>query len=206
MVPKHLKGPINVLEFAGFQNKDEVKVLFDQIRSTPPKVKNLIRQTDLRRFVVTCKISGFEFHDALYDIGSSVSFLSKAITERLGLNTEASKVSLTLVDHSTKFPKGVVKDLRMKAGNCIVPKDFQVLDLVNGLNMPLILGRDIMATAGAVVDIVENKIYFAYINKNVLYKSDPPNKGVCLVPYSEISYDPLPAAAPLKSGSHKNVY
>lgn len=91
--------------------------------------------------------------------------MTKHIAERLGLTTSASKISLTFSDQSTKTLEGFVRDLGVKVGNCIVLEDFQVLVLVNGSNIPQILGRGVMATAGAIVDMVENNIYIFCIHR-----------------------------------------
>lgn len=127
--------------------------------------------------------------------------MTKHIAERLGLTTSASKISLTFSDQSTKTLEGFVRYLGVKVGNCIVLEDSQVLDLVNGSDMPLILGRGLMATEGEIVDMVENNISFSYIDKNVYYKAIPPGKGVHIVPYVKVSYKH--AATTPKSASHK---
>lgn len=59
-----------------------------------------------------CIISGVEFPDVL--TLSSVSIISKNITESLNFVTEASKL------YSTKTPQGVINNLGIKVGNCIV--------------------------------------------------------------------------------------
>ncbi|KAF8051765.1 hypothetical protein N665_1669s0001 [Sinapis alba] len=116
-VPKHLKRPINALELAVFrkpvkkihkdvsfedayeghqlinffrnsrETKEEVKALYDEVRSVPPKVKKLTRLKDPGKFVVPCTISGVEFSNALCNIGSSISSMSKDISNKLGLVT-----------------------------------------------------------------------------------------------------------------------
>ena len=114
--------------------------------------------------------------DSLCDTGSTVSLMSKDIAERLGLKIESPKLTVEFSDSSTKSPQGTVKDLVVQVGNCVVPTDFQVVEMSNGSNRPLILGRVFLATVGAVTNMPNKRISFVKIDENVFYRADPTNK------------------------------
>ncbi|XP_024006450.1 uncharacterized protein LOC112082960 [Eutrema salsugineum] len=64
-----------------------------------------------------------------------------------------TKISLILADRSKRIPKGVLEDVPIKVGDCIIPTDFVVLEYGEEPKDPLILGRSFLATAGAVIDV-----------------------------------------------------
>ena len=57
-----------------------------------------------------------------------------------------------------RFPRGVVEDVLVKVHDFIFPADFVVLDRDEDAEVPLILGRPFLATAGAVIDVKDGKL------------------------------------------------
>lgn len=98
-------------------------------------------------------------------------------------------VKLTFADLPTKSPFGVINNLEVKVGNCIVPINFHVLEMGSGSYMPPLLGRDFLATLGLVVDMPKGRISFANINENVFYKIVPENRVIHPASYIETSDD-----------------
>ncbi|CAA7021264.1 unnamed protein product [Microthlaspi erraticum] len=66
---------------------------------------------------------------------------------------QTTKVSLVFADRSTKFPVGILEDLHVQIGNTLIPADFVVLELDEEPKDPLILGRNFLCTAGAIIDV-----------------------------------------------------
>lgn len=85
------------------------------------------------------------------------------------------------------IPQGVVKDLGVSVGNCIVFENFKVLNLDNGSNRALILERAFMPTTGTVVDIQKGRITFTNIDENVYYKVVLKNRGMHLAYWIGVS-------------------
>lgn len=52
--------------------------------------------------------------------------MPKDITEKLGLSTEVTKFKLKFANLSSKSLLGVVNNLEVKVGNCIVPINLHV--------------------------------------------------------------------------------
>lgn len=81
--------------------------------------------------MVSCTISGVEFPYVICDTRSGVSIVSKDTVEKLELVIEVPKFKRILEDFSNKSPLGVVNNLEVKVGNCMVFIDFYVLEMGN---------------------------------------------------------------------------
>ncbi|GKB82289.1 DNA-directed DNA polymerase [Tanacetum coccineum] len=67
-------------------------------------------------------------------------------------------MSIQLADRSIKYPIGVCENLLVKVSKFIFPVDFIVLEMDEDELVPIILGRPILATARAVIDVHEGKL------------------------------------------------
>ncbi|KFK31235.1 hypothetical protein AALP_AA6G086000, partial [Arabis alpina] len=169
-------------EFSRETNKDltVVKALFVEARKIPSHMKILRKVEDPGKFAVPCSISGVEFKESLCDSGSSINLMSTAIAEKLGIDMKPARISLKFADSSIKIPQGTIHDLHVLVGNCLVPTDFQVVEMSKDHDMPLILGRPFMATVGAIVDLPNERVSFSYIDEKVFYKAIPTNEAARL--------------------------
>ena len=61
--------------------------------------------------------------------------------------------TLTLVDRSISYPFGVLEVVLVKVNELVFPADFVILDLAEDEDMPLILGRPLLATGRALIDV-----------------------------------------------------
>ncbi|KAJ9555511.1 hypothetical protein OSB04_010125 [Centaurea solstitialis] len=114
---------------------------------------------DQGSFSIPCSINGLSIHRALCDLGASVSLMPLAIARRVHLgDLKATNISLQLADRSIKYPVGVLEDLPLQVGSFIVPCDFVVLEMIEDVNTPIILGRPFLATAGAIIDVKHGKL------------------------------------------------
>ncbi|KAL1221233.1 hypothetical protein V5N11_022217 [Cardamine amara subsp. amara] len=57
-----------------------------------------------------------------------------------------------------RIPDGVLEDVPVKIGGCLIPTDFVVLTYEEEPKDPLILGRPFLATAGAMIDVKNGPI------------------------------------------------
>ncbi|KAI5317312.1 hypothetical protein L3X38_037019 [Prunus dulcis] len=84
--------------------------------------------------------------------------------EQVALNEELSAVlqrklplELKDPDRIIRYPKGILEDVLVKVEELILPADFLVLEMeeapIHDNQLPLILGRPFMATAGAIIDV-----------------------------------------------------
>lgn len=67
-------------------------------------------------------------------------------------------MTLILVYRSIRLPVGVLEDLPLKIGRCIIPTDFVVFEMDVEPTDPMILVRPFLATAGLIIDVKKGKI------------------------------------------------
>ncbi|XP_024010313.1 uncharacterized protein LOC112085339 [Eutrema salsugineum] len=184
--PKHLRNSITAEKLSDFEkmvrriphemSSEEAWENRPLARSTPPPLKKLNKIEDPGKFAVPCSISGVEFKESLVDSGSSVNLMSKLVAERLGIVDTCIRhlqMTLAFANSSTTTSYDTIPDLLFKIGDGLVPTDFQVVEMIEGSEMPLILGRPFMATVGAIIDMPSKRISFSNIDKKVFYKAIP---------------------------------
>ena len=116
----------------------------------PPKYK------DPGSPIISIVVGNSKLGHALVDLGASVNLLPYSVYVELGLGElEATNITLQLADCSVKVPRGIVKDVLVQIDKFYFPVDFVVLDTqleVNqGTQFPVILGRPFLATANAII-------------------------------------------------------
>lgn len=86
---------------------------------------------------------------------------------------QPSQISIGLADLTIAQPRGVVYDVLLKIGDTKIPVDFHIMNIKGGSDMPIILGRSFLATAGAIMDWPNRRISLANVNKSVFYDAVP---------------------------------
>ncbi|XP_010496850.1 PREDICTED: uncharacterized protein LOC104773880 [Camelina sativa] len=110
-------------------------------------------------FVLDCTIFTDRFARSLCDLGSSVNLMPRSVALSLGMTDfKSTKITLILVDRSICIPDGVLEDVPIKIGECLIPTDFVVLKYEEEPKDPLILGRSFLANAGAIIDVKRGQI------------------------------------------------
>ncbi|XP_042441411.1 uncharacterized protein LOC122026754 [Zingiber officinale] len=143
----------------------------------PPKLQ------DPGSFSIPCKISSELIPRAFCDLGVSVSLLSYSLCKKLGFqNIKLTMMALQLADNSCRYPIGIVEDVPVEVGGCIVPTDFIILDMEEDPKIPIILGRPFLATAGATIDGNSHEIITYEEGKHGFYESSPPASRCALSP------------------------
>ncbi|XP_044467736.1 uncharacterized protein LOC123197479 [Mangifera indica] len=140
----------------------------------PPKLK------DPGSFSIPCVVGKESFEKALCDLGASISLLSLSICRRLELGElKPTTVTLQLADRSIKYPSAIMENVLIKVGKFYIPIDFMVLEIEEDIQVPLILGRPFLATAGAIIDVKNGKLTFEITEEkvefNVFRMSKQPN-------------------------------
>ncbi|KAF8113310.1 hypothetical protein N665_0051s0005 [Sinapis alba] len=144
--------------------------------TTPEQRIILKKKSDPRKFVISCLIKGNEFPNALYDTGSSVSIIPRAMAEKLNLRVEPSTDSFVFVDCSRVYFVGICRDDLLQIQNVLVPIDFHVIDIQINWNSSQLLGRVFMAIVGAIYDMKTNRLCLSLIDPNdnyEIYKNKP---------------------------------
>ncbi|XP_020254122.1 uncharacterized protein LOC109831194 [Asparagus officinalis] len=119
----------------------------------PPKLK------DPGSFSIPCTIGDMSINRALCDLGASVSLMPLSICNKLQMgDLKPTTISLQLADRSVKRPVGILEDVPIQVGKFYIPVDFVILEIKEDSQIPIILGRPFLATAGAIIDMKNGKL------------------------------------------------
>ncbi|XP_021765666.1 uncharacterized protein LOC110730162 [Chenopodium quinoa] len=107
------------------------------------------------------KLGDIDINKALCDLGASVSLMPLSICKKLQMGElKPTRMSLLLPDRSVKFPLGILEDFPLRVGKFFIPCDFVVIEMEEDAHVPIILGRPFLATAGAIIDMMNGRITF----------------------------------------------
>ncbi|GJY13781.1 hypothetical protein Tco_0383090 [Tanacetum coccineum] len=131
----------------------------------------LRKEKDLGSFILPCSIGRLDFNNALANLGASISIMPFFMYKHLGIGKlETIKMNIELVDNSKCIPKEIVRNLLIKIVKFILPIDFIVIHVLEDFRMPVILGRPLLVTAYAKVDVLKKSISLEVGNEKVIFK------------------------------------
>ncbi|GJR70267.1 hypothetical protein Tco_0016332 [Tanacetum coccineum] len=160
--PRYMKDLVANKEL----NKDD-----GEVRMNPRSLallQNLLplKENDPGSFILPCSIGRLDFNNALADLGASINIIPFSMFKRLGIGKLEPINMVIEMEYDTKcIPKWIVKNLLIKIDKFILPIDFVILDMIEDLRMPIILGRPLLATTHAKVDIFQKPISLEVGNK-----------------------------------------
>nr|XP_017245793.1 PREDICTED: uncharacterized protein LOC108217475 [Daucus carota subsp. sativus] len=115
---------------------------------SPPKLK------DPGSFSIPCHLGALFIDKALCDLGASVSVMPLSIFQKLNMgDLKCTQMTLQMADRSIKYPLGILEDVPVRVGKFYIPVDSVVLDMEEDSQIPIILGRPFLCTAGAAIDV-----------------------------------------------------
>ncbi|XP_038687540.1 uncharacterized protein LOC119986923 [Tripterygium wilfordii] len=118
------------------------------LNKLPPKLK------DPGSFTIPCVIGNLQIEKALIDLGASINLMPLSVFQQLGVGKmQPTSISLQLADRSIKFPLGIIEDILIKVDRFLLPADFIILDMEEDRDIPIIMGRPFLATAGTIIDV-----------------------------------------------------
>ncbi|GJV74784.1 hypothetical protein Tco_1506368, partial [Tanacetum coccineum] len=119
----------------------------------PPK------ETGPGSFILPCIIKNHSMSNALADLGASISIMPYSLFKRLGLGRlKPIKMTIEMANRSMQSPKGIKENVLVKISNFAFPVDFVILEIMEDENVLIILGRPMLATAHAKIDLYGKKI------------------------------------------------
>ncbi|GJY59059.1 putative reverse transcriptase, RNA-dependent DNA polymerase [Tanacetum coccineum] len=154
---------------------------FTRQNRLPPK------ETDPGSFSLPCIIENHSMSNALADLGASISIMPYSLFKRLGLGSlKPIKMTIKMIDRSMQSPKGIKENVLVKISNFVFPIDFIILDIMEDENVPIILGRPMLATAHAKIDVYGKKISLGVGNDQIVFninKKESPAfiSPICLI-------------------------
>jgi len=87
-----------------------------------------------------------------------------------------TEVTLKLADCTYIHPIGFIEDIPVEVGGIYIPTDFIVLDMDDDDQVPILIGRPFLATAGAIVDVKGGRIVFRVSDEMVGFGMETVNK------------------------------
>ncbi|XP_057746704.1 uncharacterized protein LOC130965969 [Arachis stenosperma] len=115
--------------------------------------------SDPRSFMIPCTIETITFEKALYDLGSSINLMPLSVMRKLGIQeAQPIRITLQLADKSLRQAHVLVENVLVKVGELFLPADFVILDMGEDVNDSIILGRPLLATGRALVDVEKGEM------------------------------------------------
>ncbi|XP_078162050.1 uncharacterized protein LOC144557355 [Carex rostrata] len=133
----------------------------------PPKLE------DPGKFSIPYTIGKTTIKKALCDLGASVSLMPCTIFDRMGVGElSPTQMTLQLADSSVRLPLGIVEDVPVQVGKFYVPADFVVMEMEEDKEVPIILGRPFLRTAGAIIDVFNGTLTLNIGEEKVRFQID----------------------------------
>ncbi|GJW17608.1 mitochondrial proton/calcium exchanger protein-like protein isoform X1 [Tanacetum coccineum] len=130
------------------------------------------KEKDLGSFTLPCFIKDVCFDNALVDLGANVSVMPLLTYLNLGLGELAhTRLIVELADRTIKYPKRIAKNVLVEIGKFTFLVDFIILDMLEDIKVPLILGRPFLYTARAKIDVYKRKITLRVGEEKIIFKS-----------------------------------
>ncbi|GJU33753.1 putative reverse transcriptase, RNA-dependent DNA polymerase, partial [Tanacetum coccineum] len=140
-----------------------------------PTLQNKLppKETDPGSFILPCMIGNHPQSNALADLEESISIMPYSLFKRLELGSlKPIKMAIEMADRSIQSPRGVKENVLVKISNLVFPVDFIILDITEDESVPIILGRPMLATAHAKIDVYGKKISLGVGNNQVVLTID----------------------------------
>ncbi|GKB17544.1 zinc knuckle CX2CX4HX4C containing protein [Tanacetum coccineum] len=117
------------------------------------------------------RVGRLDFNNALADLGASINIMPFSMFKCLGIRKlKPINMVIEMADDTKCIPKRIVKNLLINIDKFILPIDFVILDMIEDFKMRVILGRPLLATAHAKVDIFQKTISLEVGNEKVIFK------------------------------------
>ncbi|GKE08154.1 hypothetical protein Tco_1411705 [Tanacetum coccineum] len=129
------------------------------------------KEQDPWSFTLPCSIGKLTFN-ALADLGANISLMPFSMFKRLGIRgLKPINMTIEMADRTQSTPKGIMENILLKIDKFIFLVDLVILDMVEDFRMPIILGRPLLATAHAKVDIFRKSVSLEVGNQKVIFKT-----------------------------------
>ncbi|CAM8923861.1 unnamed protein product [Rhodiola kirilowii] len=129
-------------------------------------------------FSISCYIGGVKIEHAMCDLGASISLMPYSLCKKLNIGEPMpTLMTLRLADRSSRYPRGILKDVPVKVGNFHIPGHFVVLDMEEDTEIPILLGRPFLYTAGAIFDTTKGSITMRVGDEEIEFNLDKAQKS-----------------------------
>ncbi|GKE08135.1 putative reverse transcriptase, RNA-dependent DNA polymerase, partial [Tanacetum coccineum] len=170
------------------------KVVYHEIKKLPTHYSATIqnklppKETDPGSFIILCIIGNYSMSNALADLGVSISIIPYSLFKRLELGSlKPIKMTIEIADRSMQSPKGIKENVLVKISNFMFLVDFVILGIMEDENILIILGRPMLATAHAKIDVYGKKISLGVRNDQVVFNINKKESPASISPICVIN-------------------
>nr|GEZ43837.1 reverse transcriptase domain-containing protein [Tanacetum cinerariifolium]GFA71225.1 reverse transcriptase domain-containing protein [Tanacetum cinerariifolium] len=132
---------------------------------------------DTRRFLIPYEFQELGSCMALADLGASINLMPLSVWKKLILpELTPTRMTLELATRTVAYPVGISEDVFVKMGKFTFPADFIVVDYDVDPRVPLILGRPILRTARALVDVHREELTLRVGDEKLVFNIERTSK------------------------------
>nr|GEW53586.1 reverse transcriptase domain-containing protein [Tanacetum cinerariifolium] len=137
--------------------------------------KLLEKSVDPGKFLIPCEFLEFDECLSLADLGASINLMPLSIWKKLSFpELTSTQMILELADQFTTRPADIAEDVFVKVEKFYFLTDFVVVDYVVDPHVPLILGRPILRTRRALIDVYGEELTLRADDEEITFKSGNP--------------------------------
>ncbi|XP_070045572.1 uncharacterized protein [Nicotiana tomentosiformis] len=116
---------------------------------------------DSGNFTIPCTIGSADFAKALCDLGASINLMPYSVFKSLEIRQPIpTSMRFQMEDQTMKRPLGIIDEVLVRVDKYILPADFVILDCEVDYEVPIILGRPLLATGKDLVDVEDTELTF----------------------------------------------
>jgi hypothetical protein len=110
-----------------------------------------------------------DFQRVVCNTGSGINLISKVTYELIygGLPLYSTYIMLQMADQSQRFPEGIARDVPVKIKDNYVLTGFLIIDMRDGQDPPIVLGKPFLNTTRAIIYIRTGEIHFQFRTEKV---------------------------------------
>ncbi|GJZ93566.1 phospholipase-like protein [Tanacetum coccineum] len=158
----------------------------------PPKEMNPGSST------LSCTIGNLKLY-VMADLGAGVNVMPKSLFENLKLvDLKETSIVVEMANMTKKAPLGIVENILVKIDKFMFHSDFIVIDMLEGLNETMLLGRPFLATIHAQIDVFRREILLGIGEEKVKFDM---NRGIC---HSSVPFEKFYMASSVQESKNIN--
>ncbi|GJS28441.1 reverse transcriptase domain-containing protein [Tanacetum coccineum] len=153
---------------------------------------------DLGKFLILCGFNELKCK-ALTDLGASINLMPLLVWKELGLpELISAQMTLELANRDICTPKGIARDVFVPVGKFTFPADFVIIYYESNPRVPLILGRPLLRTARALIDVHGEEMILRDGNERLIlnmrndtssYSNEPHQESINMIDVYNVSHE-----------------
>nr|XP_016456080.1 PREDICTED: uncharacterized protein LOC107780074 [Nicotiana tabacum] len=162
--------PLTLVPFEIDELTELIDVVIEQAQVDKVTRRMAQKLSDPGSFTILCTIENYAFAKALCDLGANINLMLLAIYINLGIDrARPTSMLLQLADRTVKRPIGILDDVLVQVGKFVFPANFVILDFQVDGEIPIILGRSLLAAGRALIDCETGELKMRLNNKEIIF-------------------------------------